>query len=286
LTAFTGPKAQVARFRQPAMPLLPTEPAAGDFANEQTLNSQTSATRPSRSPYDDRMGSGSATVLVVDDEDIVREVVCAYLEREGYRTLQASAGKAAQAMIASEGPDLIVLDVMLPEIDGYSILADLRARDDVPVILLTARTEETDRLLGLKLGADDYVVKPFSPRELAARVGTVLRRAGRAERREPAPLMEFDGLVIDGRSREVRVDGKVVDLTAREFDLLAFLAAAPKQVFSRSELLEHVWESSTEWQDASTVTVHVRRVRRKIEEDPNEPRWIATVWGVGYRFEP
>jgi DNA-binding response OmpR family regulator len=232
------------------------------------------------------MGASPATVLVVDDEDMVREVVCTYLEREGYATLQASAGRAAQELIASERPDLIVLDVMLPEIDGYSILADIRERDDIPVILLTARTEETDRLLGLKLGADDYVVKPFSPRELAARVGTVLRRAGKPEPPAPAPSMEFDGLAIDGRSREVRVDGQVVDLTAREFDLLAFLAAAPKQVFSRSQLLEQVWESSTEWQDASTVTVHIRRIRRKIERDANEPRWIATVWGVGYRFEP
>ena len=228
----------------------------------------------------------SATVLVVDDEDIVREVVCTYLERAGYTTLQASAGRAAQELIASEQPDLIVLDVMLPEIDGYSILAELREREDIPVILLTARTEETDRLLGLKLGADDYVVKPFSPRELAARVGTVLRRVGRPEPSEPAQSMEFDGLAIDGRSREVRVDGEVVDLTAKEFDLLSFLAGAPKQVFSRSQLLEQVWESSTDWQDASTVTVHIRRIRRKIERDPNEPRWIATVWGVGYRFEP
>lgn len=232
------------------------------------------------------MGAQTATVLVVDDEDIVREVVCTYLEREGYVTIRASDGRTAQELIASEQPDLIVLDVMLPEIDGYSILAELRESDDMPVILLTARTEETDRLLGLKLGADDYVVKPFSPRELAARVGTVLRRAGKSEPPVPTPSMEFDGLAIDGRSREVRVDGEVVDLTAREFDLLAFLAAAPKQVFSRSELLEQVWESSTEWQDASTVTVHIRRIRRKIERDANEPRWIATVWGVGYRFEP
>ena len=232
------------------------------------------------------MEAPGATVLVVDDEDIVREVVCTYLEREGYTTLQASAGRAAQELIASERPDLIVLDVMLPEIDGYSILSELRERDDIPVILLTARTEEVDRLLGLKLGADDYVVKPFSPRELAARVGTVLRRTGKPEPSVPGRSMEFDGLAIDGRSREVRVDGEAVDLTAKEFDLLAFLAASPKQVFSRNELLEQVWGSSIEWQDASTVTVHIRRIRRKIERDPNEPRWIATVWGVGYRFDP
>ena len=227
----------------------------------------------------------AGTVLVVDDEDIVREVVCTYLEREGYTTLQASAGRAAVALIESEQPDLIVLDVMLPEIDGYSILAELRERADIPVILLTARTEEADRLLGLELGADDYVVKPFSPRELAARVRTVLRRAGRSEPPNSAESLVFDGLEIDGRSREVRVDGEPVELTAKEFDLLVFLASAPKQVFSRSQLLEQVWESSTDWQDASTVTVHIRRIRRKIERDPNEPRWIATVWGVGYRFE-
>ena len=232
------------------------------------------------------MGTPSATVLVVDDEDIVREVVCTYLEREGYETVQASDGRAAQNLIETAQPDLIVLDVMLPEVDGFSILSELRKRTDVPVILLTARTEETDRLLGLKLGADDYVVKPFSPRELAARVQAVLRRVGQDPRIGSDQVVSFDGLSIDGRSREVRVDGELVDLTAKEFDLLAFLAGAPKHVFSRSQLLEHVWESSTDWQDASTVTVHIRRIRRKIERDPNEPRWIVTVWGVGYRFEP
>jgi DNA-binding response OmpR family regulator len=231
------------------------------------------------------MEETAGTVLVVDDEDIVREVVCTYLEREGYSTLQASAGRAAVALIESEQPDLIVLDVMLPEIDGYSILAELRKRDDIPVILLTARTEETDRVLGLELGADDYVVKPFSPRELAARVRTVLRRAGRADPPAQPPSLVFDGLEIDGGSREVRVDGEQVELTAKEFDLLAFLAGAPRQVFSRGQLLEQVWDSSTDWQDASTVTVHIRRIRRKIERDPNQPRWITTVWGVGYRFE-
>ena len=231
------------------------------------------------------MDATAGTVLVVDDEDIVREVVCTYLEREGYSTLQASAGRAAVALIESEQPDLIVLDVMLPEVDGFSILSELRKRADIPVILLTARTDETDRVLGLELGADDYVVKPFSPRELAARVRTILRRAGRSEPQASVESLVFDGLEIDGRSREVRVDGDLVDLTAKEFDLLAFLAGSPKQVFSRGQLLEQVWDSSTDWQDASTVTVHIRRIRRKIERDPNEPRWIATVWGVGYRFE-
>ncbi|MEA3503249.1 MAG: response regulator transcription factor, partial [Actinomycetota bacterium] len=162
---------------------------------------------------------------------------------------------------------------------------ELRKHADIPVILLTARTEEVDRVLGLELGADDYVVKPFSPRELAARVRTVLRRAARAEPTVAETVISFDGLEVDGRSREVRVDGDLVDLTAKEFDLLAFLASSPRQVFSRGQLLEQVWDSSTEWQDASTVTVHIRRVRRKIERNPDEPRWISTVWGVGYRFE-
>jgi len=175
---------------------------------------------------------------------------------------------------------------MLPEIDGFSILGELRKREDIPVILLTARTEETDRVLGLELGADDYVVKPFSPRELAARVRTVLRRASRSEPPVMEPTITFDGLAIDTRSREVRVGGEPVDFTAKEFDLLAFLASSPRQVFSRGQLLEQVWDSSSDWQDASTVTVHVRRIRKKIEQDPDEPRWISTVWGVGYRFEP
>jgi DNA-binding response OmpR family regulator len=227
----------------------------------------------------------AGTVLVVDDEDIVREVVCTYLEREGFTTRQASAGRAAVALIDSEPFDLIVLDVMLPEIDGFNILRELRKHADIPVILLTARTEETDRVLGLELGADDYVIKPFSPRELAARVRTVLRRSTPSDRLTPNTALSFVGLQIDERSREVRVDGEPVDLTAKEFDLLAFLAGSPRQVFSRGQLLEHVWDSSTDWQDASTVTVHIRRIRRKIEKDPNEPRWITTVWGVGYRFE-
>ncbi len=232
------------------------------------------------------MEGPAGTVLVVDDEHIVREVVCRYLEREGYTTVQASAGRAALELIESERPDLIVLDVMLPEVDGFTILAGLRKRADIPVILLTARTDETDRVLGLELGADDYVIKPFSPRELAARVRTILRRVGKADEPANERTLSFDGLEVDEKSREVRVDGELVELTAREFDLLAFLAASPKQVFSRGQLLEHVWASSTDWQDASTVTVHIRRIRRKIERNPNEPRWIATVWGVGYRFEP
>ncbi len=225
-------------------------------------------------------------VLVVDDEPMVREVVSRYLARDGFIVAEAADGPAALAAVDSFLPDLVVLDVMLPGRNGFDVLKVLRSRGDAapPVILLTARVEESDRVLGLELGADDYVVKPFSPRELVARVRTVLRRT----RRVPEigePLM-FDGLEIDPRTRDVRVAGQVVDLTPKEFDLLAFLAQSPRQVFSRAQLLEHVWDSKPDYQDPATVTVHVRRIRNKIETNPEDPRWIATVWGVGYRFEP
>ena len=222
-------------------------------------------------------------VLVVDDEPMVREVVTAYLERDGFRVRCASTGPEALAMLKSTPPDLVVLDVMLPGIDGLEILRLLRASTDVPVILLTARTEETDRVIGLELGADDYVVKPFSPRELAARVRSVLRRVNR----EPGkPRLEYDGITIDAVTRTVSMEGKAVELTPKEFDLLAFLAASPRQVFSRGQLLEQVWGSSLEYQDPSTITVHIRRLRQKLEDRPDEPRWLRTMWGVGYKFEP
>jgi DNA-binding response OmpR family regulator len=165
------------------------------------------------------------------------------------------------------------------------VLRHLRSNGDVPVILLTARAEEVDRIVGLELGADDYVVKPFSPRELAARVRTVLRRAA-TSRRPVDDVLDFGALCIDVRSREVTVTGEAVALTPKEFDLLVFLASAPRQVFSRRQILTHVWESAPEYQDPATVTVHIGRLRQKIEVDPDEPRWIGTVWGVGYRFEP
>jgi len=221
-------------------------------------------------------------VLVVDDEPMVREVAATYLEREGFLVSLAADGESALRLFDSEAPDLVVLDLMLPKVDGYSVLSDLRSRSTVPVILLTARSDEPDRVAGLEMGADDYVVKPFSPRELAARVRSVLRRA---RPQHTSSRMEFPGLTIDGSSREVAVDDQLVDVTAREFDLLEFLASSPRQVFSRGQLLEQVWDSSADFQDSSTVTVHVRRLRHKIEPDPNEPRWIKTVWGVGYRFD-
>jgi DNA-binding response OmpR family regulator len=228
--------------------------------------------------------NGTEQILVVDDEPMVREVVAAYLKREGFRVDEAATGAAALEQIQDAEPDLVVLDVMLPEIDGFSLLTELRRHSDIPVILLTARTEEPDRVLGLELGADDYVVKPFSPRELVARVRSVLRRS------TPAPpagkVMEFDGLVIDEKTREVRLNDELIETTPKEFDLIAFLSRSPRQVFSRGQLLEQVWDSSADWQDPSTVTVHVRRLRRKLERDPENPRWITTVWGVGYRFDP
>lgn len=229
------------------------------------------------------MSDRNVTVLVVDDEPMVREVVTRYLEHDGFLVTAVEDGRAALKAVKASAPDLIILDIMLPEVDGLDVLTQLRLSGDVPVILLTARTAEADRILGLEMGADDYVLKPFSPRELTARVRSVLRRSSR----EPAgKRLEFEGLAIDPSTREVRVDGELVELTAREFDLLAFLAASPRQVFSRAQLLSQVWESSPEWQDPATVTVHVRRVRQKIERDPDNPRRLLTVRGVGYRFEP
>jgi DNA-binding response OmpR family regulator len=226
-----------------------------------------------------------AVVLVIDDEPMVREVVSRYLQLDGMRVHEAADGAAAMRWLSSHTPDLVVLDVMLPGTDGLTILRELRAQRSVPVILLTARAEEADRVLGLELGADDYVVKPFSARELAARVRSVLRRAAPPEPSAARPLV-FDGLRVDPVTREVVTSAGSVALTPKEFDLLVTLARSPRQVFSRRQLLTLVWDSAPEYQDPATVTVHVGRLRQKLESDPNQPRWISTVWGVGYRFEP
>jgi DNA-binding response OmpR family regulator len=228
----------------------------------------------------------TATVLVVDDEPMVREVVARYLELDGVKVHEAADGAAALEWLATHRPDLVVLDIMLPGVDGLSIMRQLRAAGDVPVILLTARAEEVDRVLGLELGADDYVVKPFSPRELAARVRSVLRRANAKAATPDGAVLDFGRLRIEPLTREVTVDGRLVELTPKEFDLLHALACSPRQVFSRRQLLAQVWDSAPEYQDAATVTVHVGRLRQKIEANPDEPRWITTSWGVGYRFEP
>ncbi len=221
------------------------------------------------------------TVLVVDDEPIVREVVVRYLEREGYRTLEAGDGDRARELLEQDPPSLVVLDVMLPGTDGLALCRWIRSRSDLPVIMLTARGEEADRIVGLELGADDYVTKPFSPRELAARVRTVLRRSTTSTPVEAA--LCFDDLEIDAATREVTRAGRKLRLTAKEFDLLWFLASHQRKVFSRSQLMDRVWGYEAAL-DTGTVTVHMRRLREKIEDDPSHPRFLETVWGVGYRF--
>jgi DNA-binding response OmpR family regulator len=223
------------------------------------------------------------TILVVDDEPSIREVVSIYLGRAGYRVLVAGDGQTALELLEREPPDLVVLDLMLPEVDGLEITRHLRAEGEIPIIMLTARREETDRILGLEMGADDYVVKPFSARELVSRVKAVLRRTKGAATRDEQPLV-FADLRIDPVTRLVEVNGQERTLTAKEFDLLWVLARHPRQVFNRDQLLDLVW-GMTEYVDPSTVTVHVRRLREKIEADPSNPRHVQTVWGVGYRFE-
>jgi DNA-binding response OmpR family regulator len=224
-------------------------------------------------------------VLVVEDDRTVAEVVTRYLEREGFAVESVGDGHEALARADAQLPDLVVLDIMLPGLDGLEVCRRLRSRAPIPVVMLTARGSEEDKVLGLELGADDYVSKPFSPRELTARVKAVLRRAGSPlDDLDRAGTLEYDGLRIDLGAREARVRDELATLTAREFELLAFLARHPRQVFRRDELLEHVWGYT--YGDTSTVTVHIRRLREKIEENPSEPRRITTVWGVGYRFDP
>jgi len=227
--------------------------------------------------------SAMTTVLVVDDEPIVRDVVVRYLRRDGFTTLEAADGDAARRLIETGEPELVVLDVMLPGTDGLELCRWIRSRSDLPVIMLTARGEEADRIVGLELGADDYVTKPFSPRELATRVKTVLRRSGGIA--TPTERIAFADVVLDGASREVTKSGTPVTLTAREFDLLWFLASHPRHVFSRDQLMDRVWGHAVAL-DTGTVTVHIRRLREKIETEPARPVHLQTVWGVGYRFDP
>ena len=223
-------------------------------------------------------------VLIVEDDRTVAEVVARYLEREGFAVESVGDGLEALARADAKLPDLVVLDIMLPGLDGLEVCRRLRSRAPIPVVMLTARGSEEDRVLGLELGADDYVAKPFSPRELTARVKAVLRRAGsQLEELDRSETLQYDGLEVDLGAREARVKGELATLTAREFELLAFLARRPRQVFRRDELLERVWGYT--YGDTSTVTVHIRRLREKIEDDPSAPRLITTVWGVGYRFD-
>jgi DNA-binding response OmpR family regulator len=225
----------------------------------------------------------STTVLVVDDEPIVREVVVGYLQREGFRTLEAADGHRAKEIVETDPPSIVLLDVMLPGPDGLELCRWIRSRSKLPVIMVTARGEEADRIVGLELGADDYVTKPFSPRELAARVRTVLRRAEPQSTDEER--LSYDGLALDAGKREVLRDGKEIRLTAKEFDLLWFMASHPRRVFSREDLMRRVWGYSAAL-DTGTLTVHVRRLREKLEADPSHPKLLETVWGIGYRFSP
>ncbi|MFZ3573112.1 response regulator transcription factor [Streptomyces sp. BH097] len=224
----------------------------------------------------------AARVLVVDDDPTVAEVVAGYLDRAGYRVDRADDGPAALARAAAHRPDLVVLDLMLPGMDGLEVCRRMRERGPVPVIMLTARGDEDDRILGLEVGADDYVTKPFSPRELVLRVDSVLRRARPATARQ-RPLYAA-GLTVDPAARRVTRDGVELALTLREFDLLVFFLRNPGRAYSREDLMREVW--GWEFGDLSTVTVHIRRLRGKVEDDPARPRLIQTVWGVGYRFEP
>jgi two-component system response regulator ResD len=226
---------------------------------------------------------GSVRVLVVDDEAIVRDVLTRYLEKEGFRVDAAEDGEVALELAARSRPDIVVLDLMLPKVDGFEVFRRLRGLGDVPVVMLTAKGEEVDRVIGLELGADDYVSKPFSPREVVARIRAVLRRGERVAR--DGILLVVGGLEIDRPRREVRRDGSLLHLTRKEYDLLELLASHPGCTFTRTDLLESVWDFAWDG-DSSTVTVHIRRLREKIEDDPSDPRHLVTVWGVGYRFEP
>jgi len=224
----------------------------------------------------------SARILVVEDEQAIRELIAFTLEVEGYHVFTAGNGMEAFERFSTDKPDLVVLDLMMPSISGLEVLQQLRERSTVPVLILSALATEENRVRGLQLGADDYLVKPFSPRELVARIQALLRRAGMAV---PNSKVTVGPVTIDLGSREVFVRDEPVETTAKEFDLLAFLARNPGRVYTRHQLLREVWNSSSEWQQEGTVTEHVRRLRVKIEEDPENPRLVQTVRGVGYRFE-
>ena len=226
-----------------------------------------------------------AKILVVDDEPMVREVLSQYLASDGFEVLEAPDGAAAVASVTDDPPDLILLDVMLPKRNGLDVLSFIRSTSSLPVILLTARGEESDRVRGLEAGADDYVVKPFSAREVVARVRSVLRRSNGPDS-APAMVTTFGDVSVDPSRWVVTKAGTPVDIPRKEFELLNCFLAHPGEALTREDLLQKVWGSSTEWQDPSTVTVHVRRLRSRIEDDPSTPRHLATVFGVGYRFDP
>lgn len=224
-------------------------------------------------------------ILVVEDEPSLSEVVSLYLKRAGYQVQIAGDGRLAMNILEKQIPDFVILDLMLPEVDGLSITRWLRDRSNVPIIMVTSRREEIDRISGLEMGADDYVVKPFSPQELVSRVRAVLRRTGREQAgAESERDVSLGRINISPSTRIVTVHESPIELTAKEFDLLYLLARHPKQVFTRDQLLERVW-GGAEYIDPGTVTVHIRRLREKIESNPSSPTHLLTVWGVGYKFE-
>jgi DNA-binding response OmpR family regulator len=226
----------------------------------------------------------SSTILLVDDEDSVQKLLSYPLERDGFRVLAAKDGEEALAKFSSEPVDLVVLDLMLPKLDGLEVCKRLRAQSTVPIIMLTARDDELDKVLGLELGADDYITKPFSIREFRSRVRALLRRASLpAQDRRESETIEADGLVVDPSRRTVEVRGESVQLTYVEFELLRTLAANPGRVFSRRQLLEALWGDSA-YREPRTIDVHVRHLREKLERDASEPEFILTVRGAGYRF--
>ena len=224
-------------------------------------------------------------ILVVEDEPSIAEVVGLYLNRAGYQVIFARDGLEAQNNIESHSPDLIVMDLMLPIVDGFELTRWLRDRSDVPIIMLTARRDEVDRIAGLEMGADDYILKPFSPQEVVSRVRAVLRRTSPKSGEPSEKPLSFPSMVIDPQTRLVNINKREITLTAKEFDTLWLLAQHPRQVFTRNHVLERVWGIS-DYIDPSTVTVHIRRLREKIEPDPSNPQHLLTVWGVGYKFEP
>jgi DNA-binding response OmpR family regulator len=224
-------------------------------------------------------------ILIVDDEPVVVEVLHRYLNRDGFEVSVAADGAEALRIAEQWAPDLIVLDLMLPVVDGLEVCKRIRQQSSVPIIMVTAKGEESDRIVGLEVGADDYVVKPFSPREIVARIRSVLRRAAAGTAATTTGTLRYGQLTIDANRRIVSLDGTALPLTAKEFDLLHFLASNPGQVFTRAQLMDQVWDYTYPG-DMSTVTVHVRRLREKVEPDPVRPRYIKTVWGVGYKFEP
>jgi two-component system phosphate regulon response regulator PhoB len=227
--------------------------------------------------------SRARRVLVVDDDAEARLLAVEELADFGFTVAQASDGESAERQIRTRRPDLVILDLGLPGIDGLDVLKSVRAAGNLPVIVLTGRRDASDRVVGLELGADDYVLKPFDPRELVARVNAVLRRS---TSHPTSTTLDFGDLVIDLISRDVHCRGELLSLTAKEFDLLACMAGSPRRVFTREQLLDDVWNSSTEWQDPTTVNEHIHRLRRKLEVDPGTPRWIITMRGAGYRFTP